>query len=214
MKDELDALLCRKYPGLFRCRNENVENSLMRRGFECGDGWYTIIDVVSELLVKNNPETFAVQVKQKLGSLSFYHSDSTKYSRGVEMMANSLSKYICETCGVPGRLNSDVYGFWATLCQLHATKKLATDNRDVDVSEVAELGIGLAWSRLVVILKKSADWHTEKNRMAEVWFDVFKLDGRLVIEYEGGDERLRGMVDLIVGYAKRIDEDSGVVVGI
>ena len=94
------------------------------------------------------------------------------------------------------------------------TGNLVTDNREIDVSDVADLKIGVAWSRLVVILKKLAEWHTNKNGMAAVGFDFCKVDGRLVIGYWGGDELTRGMIDLILHYANRVDEDGGLVVSI
>ena len=46
MRKELDEALCAKYPLIFRDRNENMQNTAMCWGFECGDGWYNIIDVL------------------------------------------------------------------------------------------------------------------------------------------------------------------------
>lgn len=210
MNDELDAKLCHKYPGLFRYRTMRSDKSLINEGFLCGDGWYTLIDVISELLTKHNADTYAVQIKEKLGSLSFYNSDTSGYASGVEMTANTVSKYICEICGEPGILNSNAHGWRATLCDEHEPENLLTDNPDLDISEVADLKLGAAWSRLAVILKKSADWHTEKNGMpATTFFICISKDGQLHIEFVGGNEMTKGMVDLIAGYANRIYQDSG-----
>ena len=46
MRKELDEALCAKYPLIFRDRNENMQNTAMCWGFECGDGWYNIIDIL------------------------------------------------------------------------------------------------------------------------------------------------------------------------
>jgi hypothetical protein len=46
MRKELDEALCARYPLVFRDRNENMQNTAMCWGFECGDGWYNIIDVL------------------------------------------------------------------------------------------------------------------------------------------------------------------------
>ena len=42
MHPDLDRKLCERYPLMFRNRN-NVAYT-MGRGFECGDGWYALID--------------------------------------------------------------------------------------------------------------------------------------------------------------------------
>jgi hypothetical protein len=44
MKKELDELLCKKYPKIFKDRNGDMKETLMCWGFECGDGWFNIID--------------------------------------------------------------------------------------------------------------------------------------------------------------------------
>lgn len=44
MRQELDKLLCEKYPKIFADRNKPMTETCMCWGFECGDGWYNIID--------------------------------------------------------------------------------------------------------------------------------------------------------------------------
>lgn len=44
MKQELDDLLCKKYPKIFAQRNWNMRQTCMCWGFTCGDGWFNIID--------------------------------------------------------------------------------------------------------------------------------------------------------------------------
>jgi hypothetical protein len=46
MRKELDEALCAKYPEIFRDRNGDMRTTLMCWGFECGDGWYNIIDIL------------------------------------------------------------------------------------------------------------------------------------------------------------------------
>jgi hypothetical protein len=46
MREELDKQLCEKYPQIFRDRNGDMRTTLMCWGFECGDGWYNIIDIL------------------------------------------------------------------------------------------------------------------------------------------------------------------------
>lgn len=46
MKQELDKALCEKYPLIFADRNGDPTSTAMCWGFECGDGWYNIIDTL------------------------------------------------------------------------------------------------------------------------------------------------------------------------
>jgi hypothetical protein len=211
MNSELDKRLCQRYPGLYRGRHNPTERTLMGRGFECGDGWYTLIEVISDLLTAHNPETCAIQIKEKFGGLRFYHTSGDDYTLGVEMTAGTLSSSICEICGAPGFLN-DEDGWRSTRCDAHARENRDTDHLDVDKSCVADLGLGDAWSRLVVILQASAEWHTEKNGMPEAKFQMAKENSRLRIQWTGGNRVTGGIVDLIAHYANRIDEHTGLVV--
>jgi len=53
MRKELDESLCAKYPLIFRDRHENMQVTAMCWGFECGDGWYNIIDILCGLLTSD-----------------------------------------------------------------------------------------------------------------------------------------------------------------
>jgi hypothetical protein len=44
MRQELDKLLCEKYPKMMVNRNKNMQETCMCWGFECGDGWFNILD--------------------------------------------------------------------------------------------------------------------------------------------------------------------------
>jgi hypothetical protein len=44
MRQELDTLLCEKYPKMMVNRNKNMQETCMCWGFECGDGWYNILN--------------------------------------------------------------------------------------------------------------------------------------------------------------------------
>jgi hypothetical protein len=44
MKQEKDEALCKKYPLIFSGRDKPMTETAMCWGFECGDGWYNIID--------------------------------------------------------------------------------------------------------------------------------------------------------------------------
>lgn len=44
MKKELDELLCKRYPKMMVNRNKGMQETCMCWGFECGDGWFNILD--------------------------------------------------------------------------------------------------------------------------------------------------------------------------
>jgi hypothetical protein len=46
MKRELDEALCAKYPLIFKDRNADMRTTAMCWGFDCGDGWYNLIDTL------------------------------------------------------------------------------------------------------------------------------------------------------------------------
>lgn len=46
MRKELDELLCAKYPLIFRDRHGDMSKTCMVWGFDCGDGWFNIIDAL------------------------------------------------------------------------------------------------------------------------------------------------------------------------
>jgi hypothetical protein len=50
MRKELDEALVAKYPHVFKDRRGDPRNTLMCFGFECGDGWYNIIDALCGLM--------------------------------------------------------------------------------------------------------------------------------------------------------------------
>lgn len=112
----------------------------MHRGFECGDGWYPIIDELSAKLeaeitrLKANgmSESYlprASQVKEKFGRLEFY----IRWGRetifdGHEVFFTAIdearrkSVVTCEDCGAPGR-RRDERSYVLTLCDACDTKK-------------------------------------------------------------------------------------------
>ena len=50
MRLELDNKLWEKYPKIFRDRHGDMRTTCMTWGFECGDGWYNIIDQMCALI--------------------------------------------------------------------------------------------------------------------------------------------------------------------
>ena len=119
MKPELDELLCQRYPKIFANRHGDPKETLMCWGFECGDGWYNIInqlcvniqhhvDWAQEQKEKYGrgegcSQVVAVQIKEKFGTLRFYTSGGNDQIYGMIRMAESMSAVTCEQCGAPGK---------------------------------------------------------------------------------------------------------------
>jgi len=54
MTKELDALLCERYPEIFRDRQAPASQTAMCWGFECGDGWFALIDTLCKSLMHDS----------------------------------------------------------------------------------------------------------------------------------------------------------------
>jgi len=64
-----------KYPNLFRDYGGDMRTTCMAWGFECGTGWYKLLDEIGQKLTDLNVEdkVVAIQVKEKFGGLRFYY---------------------------------------------------------------------------------------------------------------------------------------------
>jgi hypothetical protein len=73
MRKELDEALCAKYPEIFRDRNGDMRTTLMCWGFECGDGWYNIIDILCSKLTGEyrSAKSRYEFIKDRLGEKKF-----------------------------------------------------------------------------------------------------------------------------------------------
>ena len=134
MKQELDQLLCEKYPKLMVNRNKPMIETCMCWGFECGDGWYNILDQLLSNIqhhidwnnknfekgytqYKQVPQVTLDQVKEKFGTLRFYYTGGDDVIDGMVRMAESMSGVTCEQCGSPGTTGGQ--GWITTLCETH-----------------------------------------------------------------------------------------------
>lgn len=114
MRKELEKRLLHSYPALFGTRSLALGQYRMRWGFECGDGWFDLINTLcSNLQYRTDragaPQVHISQVKSKLGTLRVnFIGSGDEYAHGMRHMALAFSELICEECG-------------ATSCQLNHT---------------------------------------------------------------------------------------------
>jgi len=128
MSPEKDKILCTKYPLIFKNRDGSIKETCMAWGFECGSGWFDIIDILCHEIQQHvdwksknlsdeeidNLQVVADQVKEKFGTLRFYYSGGDDVIEGMVSMAEALSHKICEDCGIPGKIRKD--GWYRVLC--------------------------------------------------------------------------------------------------
>ena len=127
MKKELDEYLCKVYPKMMVTRNKDMQDTCMCWGFECGDGWFPILNqlmgnIQHHIDWKNKkevvvPQVTLDQVKEKFGTLRFYYTGGDDYISGLVSMAESMSGVTCEECGKPGTSTSG--GWIKTVCVEH-----------------------------------------------------------------------------------------------
>ena len=144
MKQELDKLLCEKYPKMMVNRNKDMMETCMCWGFECGDGWFNILDQLMGNIqhytdwnntnfekgytqYKQVPQVTLDQVKEKFGTLRFYYSGGDEYISGMVTMAEAMSGCTCERCGNPGKQTKG--GWIKTICEPCEEKRLAEHKR-------------------------------------------------------------------------------------
>ena len=138
MKQELDKLLCEKYPKMMVNRNKPMQETCMCWGFECGDGWFNVLDQLMGNIqhhidwnnknfekgytqYKQVPQVTLDQVKEKFGTLRFYYTGGDDVIDGMVRMAESMSGVTCEECGNSGTTGGQ--GWLVTLCETHRTAR-------------------------------------------------------------------------------------------
>lgn len=120
MSPELDQALCEKFPHIFKDRYADMKETAMCWGFECGDGWYTIIHDLCASLDQLEPRPYASQVKEKYGTLRFYIFNGSDKAFDLIDEAERKSAVTCEVCGESGSLRGR--SWYRTLCDSHAEK--------------------------------------------------------------------------------------------
>ena len=139
MKKELDDLLCSKYPKIFKDRHAGCETTAMCWGFDCGDGWFNILNQLMGNIqhytdwnndnfakgytqYKQVPQVTLDQVKEKFGTLRFYYTGGDEHISGMVRMAESMSGVTCEECGNPGSRCGSSWIY--TACEAHTKEHL------------------------------------------------------------------------------------------
>lgn len=152
MNQKLDQQLCERYPKIFANRHEDMTTTAMCWGFDCGDGWFNILDQLCSqiqhhidwkekqrnwaidfnskaaqeemrVVPESIPQVVAYQVKEKFGTLRFYYNGGNERISGMVALAEGMSAVSCERCGCPAKIRGD--GWVQTLCDTHYQQKEA-----------------------------------------------------------------------------------------
>ena len=153
MRQELDKILCEKYPKMMVNRNKNMQETCMCWGFECGDGWFNILDQIMVNIQhhidwkqaqkekydrgEGCTQVTLDQVKEKFGTLRFYYTGGDDAIDGMVRMAESMTGVTCEECGNVGERRG---GGWVhTYCEPCEEKREAEYAKQTEEYEFKKL---------------------------------------------------------------------------
>jgi hypothetical protein len=209
MRKELRDRLWEKYPVLY----SEIYNPKMilnceipNEGFYCGDGWYTLLDTLSELIFERDPAAVISQVTKDSGGklqvcMSIYNVDEDHdYIYSLCGTANSISKIICEKCSK-----------YAPTCIEHPERQ----NKNVRQLNKIELPrkfkeTGKIWHEMSRIFYESVFHCIKACDLPTVNFDrIESKKGKLEIEISGGTEPFEAGLYLLLTYANKIDPNTG-----
>ena len=215
MKKESQILLIRKYPTLYTDNCQDAKKTVKQRGFNCGDGWFTLIQTLSELLIERSPTCIATLAEETYGTLDFeitnYKAEDYDFLHGLTTFARCLSRNICYTCGKQGWMFNS--GGMMAFCQEHCFDTYSAFEPEAVIAiPITINGMGLMFHQMIINLYQLAIYH-QVNKMPTVHFNQpFKKNGELQILYQGGNQIMSGMVELLLAYSKKVDEKTGEII--
>lgn len=123
MHQNLENYMILSYPELFPLGYNKEQNfGISTYGFECGDGWFMILDNLCSSIYyycKHKKIDFpkVVQVKEKFGTLRFYTNGHDDTIDKLISFAEAMTTSTCEVCGNIGKTRNG--GWIRTLCDTH-----------------------------------------------------------------------------------------------
>ena len=125
MKPVYEEFLIRTYPTIYQSLEQCFPGG---ERFECGDGWYSIVEERSEGLeaiarVRGVNRLNVVQVKEKSAAVRVYFDrPASEMAIAFVDAAIERSRVTCELCGASGELRRYREGWLRTLCERCATQ--------------------------------------------------------------------------------------------
>jgi hypothetical protein len=87
MKKELDEYLCKTYPRMLVNRNKSMQETCMCWGFECGDGWFTLLDQ----LMGNIQNHIDWKIKQRAWAMEYNEMATQAKAGNFELFEKSMA---------------------------------------------------------------------------------------------------------------------------
>lgn len=213
MSPENDAILCSKYPRLYRDRHGDPRTTAMCVGFDVGDGWFRLIDVVSSIIVERSAEVgldpVATQIKEKFGTLRLYVQglQNDEYLEGCIAMASAVSAQVCQVCGGNGLLR--IAGWYRVLCEEHEDEYQAGR---FDAKTVIKAGAMLTKSEVLVLLHQAIENEVDFDDLKRACLDIEHANECIMVRLESPKFRpfVEGMLAVLEEFASiRIDIELG-----
>lgn len=92
--------------------------------FSVKDGWANLLISCHLALASVDANYRLYQVKEKFGALRVYVAPSDESFQleinNVTGLFSSMSMFVCEDCGSPGRMRVDYLGWYFTSCEQHS----------------------------------------------------------------------------------------------
>lgn len=150
MNKHLEKYFVKTYPKIFLEMYGPVNKTCMHWGITCGDGWFNLLDSLCYKIqsridrradnLKNGyvihgefeliPQVVAKQIKEKFGTLRFYYGGGDDTIEGYVEMAESLSAFICEECGMSDLSLGNTTHWIRNLCPKCAKKFMSEKFRE------------------------------------------------------------------------------------
>lgn len=194
MRDDLSDLLCRRYPRIYTQVREGVPTGALAENwcFDCADGWFDLIDAVSEVIAQHvdaapELEVQASDVKEKHNELSFNVYGGDDYIDGAIWMSEILSTCVCQICGVID-------------CAAHRRLPGLSPPKTARLPDVQRP----AWRRLAQALEVAIALLVSRGA-PEIVVEAVHEDGSLCFSWSGGNDEIRGCFALIEAFSRRVE---------
>jgi hypothetical protein len=119
MREDLDKALCEKYPTMFKNRNADPRFTRMAWGFECGDGWYNLIDTLCET-IQNREQNLERELQYNLNYIKMREA------------ALEGDWRLFDAHYLPGLKNPEKYADWIQTQKTHLLGDIPEWCRDVE----------------------------------------------------------------------------------
>ena len=145
MNKHLEKYFVDTYPKIFSEMYGPVDKTCMHWGITCGNGWFNLLDSLCYKIqhrvdfyekhledgtIIHIPQVVAKQIKEKFGTLRFYYNGGDDIIEGYVGMAESLSAFICEDCGMSDLSLGSTSNWIRNLCPKCAEKYMSEPFRE------------------------------------------------------------------------------------